>query len=549
MVETTGGDEKTSTQRRRDLIALIFLVLIALVPRIYRLDAGGLSEDESHKVQAARSYRAGDLTANAEHPMLMKVLITMALVAAERWNHAVALRHPGFAVSEETAVRLPNAVFGALTTAVLFFFTCRRFNPTIGWLTAILWATGINAISFNRIAKEDTLLVFFIWLGFYFYLKAKQQGPVETARRDRLYMLSGASFGLMLASKYFPHYMGLNFLYYYLCPHDRQTNYPLGRKTVVKFFAAFFLAFVLANPMLFHPHTLQYLEAYTTEKTLTHHGYEMMDHLYYNNVSKLKNATPVYFYLLYFLVKTPPILLLALLIGLIVTLRGSLTNVCGSPNKDGVTFLRFMLIFWIVPYSLFGGKWLRYTLSAMPMVYMMAAIGILAVYRKPMTWRWPAPVRLTAATVTLVALLVAPTLAVWRSTPYCLLYVNFLGGGTHRRAYYFPPDEVYDAGTREALQFIAQRAPSKSVVAQDTPGIVDVYSRKFKRTDLLSVQLSSHDTDLGRIPPGDPVYVIVQKGQKYFENRDRIDRIERHHKPIKEIWVDGVLTTKVYEIE
>ena len=40
-----------------------------------------------------------------------------------------------------------------------------------------------------------------------------------------------------------------------------------------------------------------------------------------------------------------------------------------------------MILFWIVPYSLIGGKWLRYTLSLMPFVYMLAAVGVVAFIR------------------------------------------------------------------------------------------------------------------------------------------------------------------------
>jgi hypothetical protein len=40
-----------------------------------------------------------------------------------------------------------------------------------------------------------------------------------------------------------------------------------------------------------------------------------------------------------------------------------------------------MFFFWIVPYSLAGAKWLRYTLSLMPFVYMFSAIGVMELIR------------------------------------------------------------------------------------------------------------------------------------------------------------------------
>src|SRR5262249_13246499 len=500
MITADFPDREQTAGKRRAVLVLVLLTLLGFALRAYQLDAVGLSEDEAHKAQAARSYRAGDFTVNAEHPMVMKVLITRSLIAAEAWNDAVARRRPSFTVSEETAIRLPNALFGALTTVVLFLFARRLFGPLTGWLTAALWATGLNAISWNRIAKEDTLLVFFTWLAFYFYFKAKHAGPVATPQRGRFYKLSGASFGLMLASKYFPHYLGLNALYHYLRPHDPQRNAPLGRRGLAGFFLAFGVVFALANPMVFHPDTLRYMAEYASEKTLTHHGYEMMGHLYYNNAWVSTNHTPIYFYLLYLLVKTPPALLLAFLLGLVLLVRG--------PKSEGVFFLRFMLLFWIVGYSLFNAKWLRYTLSALPMVYMTAALGLAALYRKLQTGPWPRSVRFVPAAAILVIFLLAPAWTAVAHNPYPLLYVNALGGGESRRAYYFPHDEIYEAGLREALAFIAQHAPRGSVVAhQDSPGLVEVYSRKFQRPDLVAVGLSRRPWDPGRMASAGPVYV------------------------------------------
>src|SRR6185369_17158219 len=63
----------------------------------------------------------------------------------------------------------------------------------------------------------------------------------------------------------------------------------------------------------------------------------------------------------------------AFLVGLAISVR--------RPRHVGHGFLLFMFLFWIVPYSLIGGKWLRYTLSLMPFVYMLSAVGVIALVR------------------------------------------------------------------------------------------------------------------------------------------------------------------------
>ncbi|HXF04776.1 MAG TPA: glycosyltransferase family 39 protein [Blastocatellia bacterium] len=590
------------SRRRMQVVGVILLTLIALGFRVHRLGAVGLSEDEARKVQAARAYLKGTFIVNTEHPMLMKSFIAGSLVASKWWNERIAHGRPGLLIPEEAAVRFPNALFGALTTIPLFLFACEMFTPLVGWTTAILWATGLNAIAINRIAKEDTLLVFFLWLGYFFFTKAKHEGPVETPRRMRLYMLSGASFGLMMASKYFPHYMGLIFLYNYLRPHDRQTNYPLGRQAMIRFFLALFLAFALANPIVFHPATVHSIGVYLTETRVPHHGYEMMGQLYYNNAWIFTQRTPFYFYFLFLLVKVPPVLILAFLVGLIIITRGShlsarvqasalaamaisplmllkpgspdlkpvivyilvlfslsllvgLLFVMGNRRDEGPFFLRFMLAFWIVPFTLFGGKWLRYTLSVMPLVYLTAAVGISVLIIRLRERLGPGWVRSSVTAGVMALFLLVPTVTALAHHPYYLLYVNTFGGGESRRAFYFPHDEIYDAGLREALQFIAERAPRHSIVAQDAPSVIAVYAEKFRRPDLVSVELSSREFDLARWtrhPDGhareEAVYIIVQRGRRYFENEAWLQWLDRNCRPLTEIVVDGVTTTRVYEL-
>lgn len=584
------------------VVGVILLTLIALGFRVHRLGAVGLSEDEARKLQAARAYRKGTFIVNTEHPMLMKSFVTGSLVAAKWWNERIARDRPDRLISEEAAVRFPNALFGALTTIPLFLFACEMFTPLVGWTTAILWATGLNAIAINRIAKEDTLLVFFLWLGYFFFMKAKHEGPVETPRRQWLYTLSGASFGLMVASKYFPHYMGLIFLYNYLRPHDRQTNYPLGRRAMILFFLAFFLAFAWANPTLFHPDTLHSIGIFLTETRVPHHGYEMMGQLYYNNAWIFTQRTPFYFYFLFLLVKVPPVVILAFLVGLIVITRGShlstkgrlgtivaiagfplvlldpgspdlkpvivhtlvlfslslgvgLLFVMGNRRDEGPFFLRFMLVFWIVPFTLFGGKWLRYTLSFMPLVYLTAAVGVSVLIIRLRERLRPGRVRASVTAGVMALFLLVPAMTTVAHSPYLLLYVNTFGGGESRRAFYFPHDEIYDAGLREALQFIAERAPRRSIVAQDAPSVMAVYAEKFRRPDLVSVNLSSPKFDLARWthhPDGharqEAVYIIVQRGRRYFENEAWLQWLDQNCRPVTEIVVDGVTTTRVYEL-
>ena len=171
------------------VVFLGVLVVLAFGLRADGLSAAGLSEDEVNKLVAARGYLAGDFTENREHPMMMKLQIAACLAATDAWN----ARFGDVArVPEEVPVRLPNVLFGALTTIVLFFVVEQYFGTATGLLAAALWATGISAIAINRIAKEDTLLVFFYWSCLYFYERAKRFGTTPEPGRERAYRRRGA---------------------------------------------------------------------------------------------------------------------------------------------------------------------------------------------------------------------------------------------------------------------------------------------------------------------------------------------------------------------
>jgi dolichyl-phosphate-mannose--protein O-mannosyl transferase len=122
-----------------------------------------LIEDELNKFNAVSDYRAHGLTAaNGEHPLLMKAMLTVSVIGAEKWNAlSLVAAHPEWNIPVETSLRLPNALFGALSVVLIFLVAAELFGLEVGLIAAALWAFDQMAIGFNRIGKEDTLLVFF----------------------------------------------------------------------------------------------------------------------------------------------------------------------------------------------------------------------------------------------------------------------------------------------------------------------------------------------------------------------------------------------------
>lgn len=296
---------------------LMICVVLGLGLRITNLGTIGFAEDEMNKLDAVRAYERGDISANAEHPMVMKALIFGSVQAAGVWHDLT-----GRGIDDEFSLRLPNAIVGALTVIPLFLLTAAYFDRWTGLLAAGFWTFGINAITLNRVGKEDTLLVFFMLFAFYFYVRAKQISPRDEPARRSHYILSGISFGLMLASKYFPHYFGLNALFHHKFHVRKREPGEKGGKTPAIFYLVILFAFLLANPAVLLPQVWDYLNAYTGERLLVHTGYLFGDHLYKNNMSSTPFwGTPVYFYLLFMAIKIPLLVLASFVVGLFVSLK------------------------------------------------------------------------------------------------------------------------------------------------------------------------------------------------------------------------------------
>jgi hypothetical protein len=531
---------------RRKLLLVIIAVIAGFGARVYRLDASGFAEDESNKLFAIRSYEQGDFTANAEHPMVMKLLCYASMHAAEAWNRGAGNKlHLG--ITDETALRLPNAAFGALTVVPLFLLTSGLLGIRVGLITSLLWALGLDAIWFNRTAKEDTLLVFFMFCGFYLYHRAKQVRASELAQRERLYAMAGIAFGLMLASKYFPHFFGLNALFYTLVGYDRRNNQPLTRRMWAKYFAALVAAFVIFNPAVFFPETWRYLWKYVNEELLTHHGYLVMDKLFINDFLQTPGGNPWYFYFLFIGVKLPLPVLIAFGAGLVELFRRR----GDYPYSRGNLFLRLMLVFWLLPEAFVGCKFLRYSLSLMPIIYMTAAVGVVAMWRLTRLAVRKLAVsgrvaRAAAAVTVAAAFIVVPCVQTLRSVAfsYPSLYVNVFG--RNRTGYFFPHDEFYDLGARESIRFIADSAPPGAMIASEIPGVVQYYIERFNRPDIRSEIISQPSFILNQERP---TFVLLQAGRVYFENIDNFKLIEKSFPLIQSSLYEGAAAAKVYLID
>lgn len=523
-------------QRIPSRLALIALLIsLAAAVRLFRLSASGYSEDEVNKVRAIRAYDRLEFSANAEHPMLMKLAVWGTTSAARAWN-SHPLVSAELAIPPEAALRMPNAVVGAATTGVVFLLAESLFDSAIGAWAGLFWALDVNAAAINRIGKEDTFLVFFLLLATYLYERGKVAADVSS--RDRWYLWSGASFGLMLASKYMPHYFGLHALYNFAA--DRTPLDPSPPKRISFYFAIAGLLFA-GNFALLLPDTWAYLGGYVRGDTVRHSGYHFAHRIFVNSVGASPWGVPPTFYLTFFATKLPLVVLVAAAIGIAWTIRHRL--------ERGPTFVRVFLLFTLLPYSFVASKFLRYMLPVLAVVDIAAAIGVVWALRRVdrLGVRRPADAfALRSARVAIVACAIAAPLTLTvRTLPFPAQAQNAAGRWLFHPGSVFPDDELHDAGVREAVAAIAADAAPGAVICSDATAVVEEYLERNGRTDIRACS-TSHD---GLPMTAADTWVIVQDGHIYFENVQVIEQLRRQTEPWRQIDAGGVRAAQVFHIQ
>ena len=290
----------THSLRRGLLVgALTILVLVGFAFRVNGLGSEGLSEDELNKLNAVTEYRAQGLTgANGEHPLLMKALLTVSVVTADKWNQtSLVTSHSNLNVPVEASLRFPVALFGALTAVLIFLVASELFGLEVGLISAALWAFDPLAIGFNRIAKEDTFLTFFFLLAIFFWLRGQRVAESQPERRSEpFYWATAAALGAMLASKYVPMMIAIPVGYNYAFQRIPGTRWVIGKKRFLKFFFVMGVVFLICNPTILLPETWKAMSNFTSYRNMGHDTYEFMGGLYPHRFQDWLHGEPWYFY-------------------------------------------------------------------------------------------------------------------------------------------------------------------------------------------------------------------------------------------------------------
>ncbi|HSK64242.1 MAG TPA: glycosyltransferase family 39 protein [Pyrinomonadaceae bacterium] len=523
-------------------VALAVLVLAGFGFRVTGLSAEGLSEDELNKLNAVADYRTNGLTgANGEHPMLMKSLQAVSIIAVEKWNSLFA-NDPSAQIAPETALRLPGVIAGALTALLIYLIAAELFGAEVALIAAALWAFNPMAIGFNRVAKEDTFLLFFFLLANVFWLRGQRAAESTDQNPNKYYWATAAAYGAMVASKYLPHLLAISICYYWMFQQLPETRWRLGKIRLLKFFAIMGLVFLVLSPTVLLPETWRQMGLFAGGNRVVHDGYEFMNQLYTQRLTDWLNGVPVYFYGVFTLVKLPVLTVISFLAGLPLLFRRKL--------GDGRYFILFWLFLWVISFCFSGGKFTRYYTTVLPAVLITGALGIQFVGRwlanRIASFAAAAGFKHYVPACLAVIVIITSVVNSVQASPHFRVYTNSFGGGMAWAGYYFPHDEFYDASMRDVIAEIARRAKPGARVASESPSLASYYAQRTQRPDLICVSLSDPDA-VKQLTTGD--YVIIARGRRYFSNDALITALRNGATPITDFHLGVVPSAKLYELD
>jgi len=529
-----------SGSRTLILVALTVLIIAGFGFRISGLSAEGLSEDELNKLNTVAEWRTQGLTgSNGEHPMLMKALQTASIIVVEQWNNSsFVASHPAEYIQPETALRFPGIVLGALSALLIYLIAAELFGAEVALIAAALWTFDPTAIGFNRVAKEDTFLLFFFLLANVFWLRGQRVAESTERNPNPYYWATAAAYGAMVASKYVPHLIAISVAYYWIFQMLPETRWRVGGKRFLIFFTIVGAVFLILSPTILLSDTWRQMGLFAGNKRISHDGYEFMNNLYSHHFDDWLKGIPAYFYVVFTFVKLPLLTLAGFLVGLPLLFRRKL--------GDGRYFVMLWLYFFFVAFSFLGGKFTRYYTIVLPAVLITAALGIqfagrwlsdklssLLNQRSP---RYYVPAFLAVLVIS------ASLISSAQAAPHFRLFTNTLGGGTANAGYFFPHDEFYDSSMREVISEIAKRARPGARVASESPSLATYYAQRDKRNDLMCVSLSDPEA-LRQLQVGD--FLIVARGRRYFSN-DTLLKALQTHKSDLQFFLGEVRAVDVY---
>jgi len=250
-------DKPTSLSTRTYL--LVFLLLtVAVVLRFYDVtDRGLFQSDEGYYLLAARTERAAldwavkrglGLTDESIREALLRDGGTNPTAAKPGYHGLMVVTSILVGMQDYTGLAV-SAVSGALTIVVVFCIGKMLYDDLTGLTAAAFLAVSNYHVTFSRSGLPGTTSVFFVMLGFLFYLQSTRQARLA----NRWLFLAGFNIGYAFTCHYNLFYVPLVFGVFELvhCCKARALSSSKDRERAVKVRRLFLFSLSMLCPLLF----------------------------------------------------------------------------------------------------------------------------------------------------------------------------------------------------------------------------------------------------------------------------------------------------------
>jgi hypothetical protein len=197
---------------------------------------------------------------------------------------------------------------------------------------------------------------------------------------------------------------------------------------------------------------------------------------------------------------------------------------------------------WFVAHSISGAKYARFFVPLFPTFFLLAGSGAICLVELIRRSRF------AFASWAVAALLAGLSIGseLWASithAPHFRTYINPLAGGDSCVTWYFPHCDYFDAGFREAVEYLAKHAEPGAEVCSEIDWTARYYAERFGRQDLVFSIIRPEDA----CRQGRTCYVVVQEGRLYEANRKALERMS-----VQEPWhvvrIRDVDVVKIYRL-
>ncbi len=381
----------------------------------------------------------------------------------------------------------------------------------VGVGAAALTAVSVTFVGYQRVAKEDTLLGLFLMLLCWCLAEAKAAAD-DGRPTNRWELGSAGALAGMLASKYFFFLTPIPIVFY-LWVKGTGTAWRVPVKRWFQLIGIAMGIWVLLDWTPFLPSTWEYAKSYVSGGQTVHGSLFFMGRIYHNLVEYTVFGTPPWFYLVFTAVKLTPATFVFALAGLMVAV---------TERRPAHRLVLSWMGVWFVVHSVFGSKWGRFFESVLPAFLLLAAMaGALLVERAQRVWQGTWAPNLGA--VIALFLFGGEAEAAVSHAPHYRLYISPLGGGDARVTWYFPHCDYFDAGFREAVEYVAAHAEPGAELSTEIDWPSRFYAERAGRSDLVHTVIRPATTcKQGRV-----CYAIVQTGRLYFLNEAAVANLAR----------------------